>query len=412
TPTTGPTCKSYTTPRPPRHNKRFNQRPALPNDPTIQLSLPHRIRFTRSAFDVSNSTLADVFDIDGQSTQKVLIAVDQGIVEAMPKLQEQVETYFADNADKLPKLVGFRAVVGGEQSKNDLSQLESFLGEIDAHHLDRHSYILVIGGGAVLDMVGFAAAVAHRGIRLVRMPTTTLAQADSGVGVKNGVNMFGKKNFIGAFAVPWAVVNDLTLLDTLDDREWRSGLSEAVKVGLLKDAGLYRLISKRAEHLGKRDRALADDVIQRSAHLHLQHIAFGGDPFEMTTARPLDFGHWSGHKLEQLTNFAIKHGEGVALGLALDVTYCEIMGILAPEVAADIRRTLETLGFDLYHPAMDDADALLNGLDEFREHLGGQLTITLIKAPGKPINVHEIDRNTMAAALGKLKEIAQAAPVA
>jgi len=378
----------------------------LHHDPTIQLSLPHRVRFTRGAFAPTNTSLADVFTSGTSAPPKVLVAVDQGIVEALPGLQAQIERYFADNADDLPRLVGFRAVVGGEQSKNDLSNLESFLGEIDKHHLDRHSYILVIGGGAVLDMVGFAAAVAHRGIRLVRMPTTTLAQADSGVGVKNGVNMFGKKNFIGAFAVPWAVVNDLSLLDTLDDREWRSGLSEAVKVGLLKDAGLYRLISKRAAHLGKRDRALADDVIQRSAHLHLDHIAFGGDPFEMTTARPLDFGHWSGHKLEQLTDFSIKHGEGVALGLALDVTYCELNGMLAPEVAQDIRRTLETLGFDLYHPAMDDADALLNGLDEFREHLGGQLTITLIEAPGKPVNVHTIDRDTMAAAIGKLKEIA------
>lgn len=383
----------------------------MPNDPTIELSLAHRVRFTRSAFALENLTLADVFEVDGQSAQKVLVAVDQGVVEVTPNLQKQIESYFAKHRDKLPKLAGFRVVAGGEQCKNDLSNLETFLAEIDKHHIDRHSYILVIGGGAVLDMVGFAAAVAHRGIRLVRMPTTTLAQADSGVGVKNGVNMFGKKNFIGSFAVPWAVVNDLTLLDTLNIREWRSGLSEAVKVGLLKDSGLYRLISNRAEMLGKRDRALADDVIQRSAHLHLDHIAFGGDPFEMTTARPLDFGHWSGHKLEQLTNFSIKHGEGVALGLALDVTYCELMGMLTPEVAADIRRTLETLGFDLYHPAMDDANALLAGLDEFREHLGGQLTITLIEGVGKPVNVHTIDRDTMAATISRLREIATGVPV-
>ncbi len=378
----------------------------MPNDPLIQLSLPHRVRFTRDAFDTGNTALADVFEIDEQAPAKVLVAVDQGLVEALPGLQQQIEAYFAAHATALPTLASFRSVVGGEPCKNYLSNLETFLGEIDRAHLDRHSYILVIGGGAVLDMVGFAAAVAHRGIRLVRMPTTTLAQADSGVGVKNSVNMFGKKNFIGSFAVPWAVVNDLTLLDTLDGREWRNGLSEAVKVGLLKDAGLYRLISKRAGMLGKRDRALGDDVIQRSAHLHLDHIAHGGDPFEMTTARPLDFGHWSGHKLEQLTNFAVKHGEGVALGLALDVTYCELMGTLAPEVAQDIRQTLEALGFDLYHPAMDDADALLAGLDEFREHLGGRLTITLIEDIGKPVNVHEIDRDTMAEAIGRLRESA------
>lgn len=375
-------------------------------DPSIQLSLTHRVRFTRGAFAMDNTTLAEVFKTDPHAPPKVLVAVDQGLVHALPRLQQQIEDYFTAHAAQLPRLVGFRAVVGGEDCKNDLSNVEDFLGEIDKARLDRHSYILVIGGGAVLDMVGFAAAVAHRGIRLVRMPTTTLAQADSGVGVKNSVNMFGKKNFIGTFAVPWAVVNDLNLLETLSDREWRSGLSEAVKVGLLKDAGLYRLISKRADHLGKRDRALADDVIQRSAHLHLQHIAFGGDPFELTTARPLDFGHWSGHKLEQLTNFSIKHGEGVALGLALDVTYCQLMGMLAPEIADDIRTTLRKLGFDLYHPAMDNPDALLAGLDEFREHLGGRLTITLITGIGKPVNVHEIHRDTMAAAITKLRTLA------
>lgn len=378
----------------------------MPNDPNIALNLPHRVRFTRAAFDPANPTLATLLPGDPGQPAKVLVCVDQGVVQANPNLQADITAYFDHHTDTLPRIAGFRSIVGGESVKNELSNLEALLGEIDRAHLDRHSYILVIGGGAVLDMVGFAAAIAHRGIRLVRMPTTTLAQADSGVGVKNGVNMFGKKNFIGAFAVPWAVVNDLTLLDGLSDREWRSGLSEAVKVALLKDAGLYRLISKRAEHLGRRDRALADDIIQRSAHLHLDHIAHGGDPFELTTARPLDFGHWSGHKLEQLTDFAVKHGEGVALGLALDVTYCELMGMLTPEVAQDVRNTLQTLGFDLYHPAMDNADALLAGLDEFREHLGGRLTITLITGAAKPINVHEIDRATMAAALGKLREIA------
>ncbi|MEM1354684.1 MAG: 3-dehydroquinate synthase [Planctomycetota bacterium] len=382
----------------------------MSNDPNIALNLPHRVRFLRDAFALDNTTLAGLMPSDPEQPARVMACVDQGLVEAVPDLQRRAERYFAHHQEQLPRLVGFRSIVGGEQCKNDLSQLEALLAEIDKQHLDRHSYILVIGGGAVLDMVGFAAAVAHRGIRLVRMPTTTLAQADSGVGVKNSVNMFGKKNFIGTFAVPWAVVNDLTLLDGLNDREWRSGLSEAVKVGLLKDAGLYRLISRRADMLCKRDRALADDVIQRSAHLHLDHIAHGGDPFEMTTARPLDFGHWSGHKLEQLTDFAIKHGEGVALGLALDVTYCELLGMLAPEVARDVRRTLQTLGFDLYHPAMDDADALLAGLDEFREHLGGRLTITLIEGVGQPVNVHQIDRDTMAAAIGKLREVSQVTP--
>lgn len=380
---------------------------AMHHTPTISLSWPHRVRFTRSAFDTANPAIADALNADADAPGKLLIAVDQGVVEANTTLQRDIENYLDHHRAAgrvLPKLVGFRAVPPGEACKNDLSNLETFLGEIDKARLCRHSYILVIGGGAVLDMVGFAAAVAHRGVRLVRMPTTTLAQGDSGVGVKNSVNMFGKKNFLGSFAVPWAVVNDLSLLETLDDREWRSGLSEAVKVALLKDAGLYRLIASHAGQLARRDVPFADGVIQRSAALHLDHIANGGDPFEATTARPLDFGHWSAHKLEQMTHFAVKHGEAVAIGLALDVTYCELMGMLHAETAADIRNTLAMIGFELWHPALDDADALLAGLEEFREHLGGRLTITLIEGIGKPVDVHTIDRDTMAAALGKLRE--------
>lgn len=94
---------------------------------------------------------------------------------------------------------------------------------IDRHHIDRHNYVLAIGGGALLDMVGLAAATAHRGVRHIRLPTTTLAQADSGVGVKNGINAFGKKNFVGTFSPPYAVINDFAFLDSLSDRDRRAG---------------------------------------------------------------------------------------------------------------------------------------------------------------------------------------------
>lgn len=386
---------------------------AMHQSPDISLQWPHRVSFTRGALTPGNTALADALAADAEAPGRLLVAVDQGVVEARPGLQREIEQYLDHHRVSgltLPELVGFRAVPPGEPCKNDLSNLETFLGEIDKARLCRHSYILAIGGGAVLDMVGFAAAIAHRGVRLVRMPTTTLAQGDSGVGVKNSVNMFGKKNFLGSFAVPWAVVNDLSLLETLDDREWRSGMSEAVKVALLKDAGLYRLIASRAGQLAKRDVPFADGVVQRSAWLHLDHIANGGDPFEATTARPLDFGHWSAHKLEQMTSFDVKHGEAVAIGLALDVTYCELLGMLAPETADDIRGTLVAIGFDLWHPALDDADTLLAGLEEFREHLGGRLTITLIEGLGKPVDVHTIDRTTMAAALGRLRATYADAP--
>lgn len=377
-------------------------------DARVQLDLAHRVRFTRDVFASTNGTLRDLFEAKSTSpTGKLLVVVDQQLVSHRPGLQREIESYFSDSSRALPKIVGFCSLPGGERVKNDLSLLESLLGDLNRFEIDRHSYVLAIGGGALLDTVGFAAAVTHRGVRLLRMPTTTLAQADSGVGVKNGVNMFGQKNFIGTFAVPWAVVNDLTLLETLSDRDWRCGLAEAVKVALLKDPALYQTIKDSVPALVQRDAKTADPIWQRSAELHLHHITApvssggGGDPFESTTARPLDFGHWAAHKLEALTGYALRHGEAVAIGLALDIRYAQITGLLSESVANDICHILTALGFELSHPVLNDA-ALFDGIDEFRQHLGGQLTVTLIRGVGQPIEIHEIEVDLMRRAAQQL----------
>src|SRR5207342_647581 len=120
------------------------------------------------------------------------------------------------------------------------------LAEMNRVGLDRHSFIAIIGGGAVLDMACFAAALAHRGIRAIRIPTTVLSQADSGVGVKNGVNLFGKKNFIGTFVPPFAVINDSRFLESLSRRDTVSGVVEAIKVALLRDPAFYRYLEVHA----------------------------------------------------------------------------------------------------------------------------------------------------------------------
>jgi 3-dehydroquinate synthase len=177
------------------------------------------------------------------------------------------------------------------------------LQAMNAADLDRRSYVVAVGGGAVLDAVGFAAATAHRGIRLVRLPTSTLGQGDSGVGVKNGVNLFRKKNWLGTFAVPWAVINDARMLHSLSDRDFVCGFSESVKVAMLKDAAMFDQLCEVAERIRRRDMQAAWPMLRRSALLHLDHITRGGDPFEMQLARPLDFGHWSAHRLESMTDF-------------------------------------------------------------------------------------------------------------
>jgi len=233
---------------------------------------------------------------------------------------------------------------------------------------------------------------------LIRFPTTTLAQADSGVGVKNAINAFGKKNWKGTFAVPWAVVNDQSLIARLPDRDFRAGFSEAVKVSLLKSPAAFRFLCDHATDIANRDWNAVMPAIRSSVLMHLHHITHGGDPFEMQEARPLDFGHWSAHKLEHLSHFRLRHGEAVAIGVALDTVYSHMVHGLD---ASDMHRTLTVLQ-ELGLPIFDEllsTDALFDGLEEFRQHLGGRLTVTMLNAVGNSIHVHEIDENTMRKAI-------------
>ncbi len=257
-------------------------------------------------------------------------------------------------------------------------------------------------------MVGLAAATAHRGIRHVRLPTTTLSQADSGVGVKNGINAFGKKNFIGTFAVPAAVINDFAFLRSLSPRDKRAGYSEAVKVACIRDGAFFAALEKDAARLAGFESEAMRRLIYRSAQLHVDHIAGNGDPFELGSARPLDFGHWAAHKLEQISDYAIRHGEAVALGLALDVTYSQIAGLLPEQDAARILQLLESLGFSLYANEFRNTDSegqmmVLRGLEEFRLHLGGQLTVTLLRGIGQAMEAHEMDQALVGDAIQSLQ---------
>ncbi len=298
------------------------------DDAAFAVAYLHRLRFTGDAFDPADTSLSEVITAEGDGPARVLVLVDEGVATAWPDLDKRISDYALAHADRMLLVGSPLRVPGGEAAKNDWSVFETVAQAINEAMICRQSYVVAIGGGAVLDAVGFAAATAHRGVRLVRVPTTTLAQADSGVGVKNGINAFGKKNFIGSFTPPWAVINDEGFLTTLSDRDWRCGLSEAVKVALLKDERFFDHIVEAMPRLRRRDHATLIPIIRQSAQLHLHHIADGGDPFELRHAKPLDFGHWSAHKLEQMTGFELRHGESVAIGLALDVVYSAMTGLL------------------------------------------------------------------------------------
>jgi 3-dehydroquinate synthase len=355
---------------------------------SFQVKFEYKVFFTSGLFSPSNTLLNDFLKGPG-IIRKILFVVDEGVgIEVVQQLKEYFKLHHA--VQLVPEIV---IVPGGEILKNNIKYFDQILATVNEHKIDRHSYIAAIGGGSVLDLVGYAAAVSHRGIRHIRIPTTVLSQNDSGVGVKNGINYFGKKNFLGTFAPPIAVFNDELFIETLTDRNYRSGISEAVKVALIKDSVFFEWIENHADDLVKRERQAMNYLICRCAELHMQHIA-GLDPFESGSSRPLDFGHWSAHKLEQLSNFEVLHGEAVAMGIALDTVYSNLIGYLSEQESQRIIDLLNKLGFDLVHPMMDvsdDSSPILLGLEEFREHLGGELTIMLLEKIGQGIEVHEID---------------------
>jgi 3-dehydroquinate synthase len=361
---------------------------------SFTVTYKYNVYFTSALFNVSNKLLNDYLTNLGNDglVKRIFFVIDRGVLDAHPALLQDVKKYFSIH-HPVQLIEEILVVPGGETVKNSETYFRQLINAVNTYGIDRHSYIAAIGGGSVLDMVGYAAAVAHRGIKHIRIPTTVLSQNDSGVGVKNSINYFGKKNFIGTFAPPLAVFNDEQFLVTLSDRDWRSGISEAIKVALIKDAPFFDWLENNATALTAHDSGVMKQLIWRCADLHLQHIA-SGDPFEFGSSRPLDFGHWSAHKLEQLTNFDIRHGEAVAMGIALDTVYSHISGRLPFDECERVIQLLKKLGFDLTHPLMEvlKADSpILQGLEEFREHLGGRLTIMLLDAIGKGIEVHEID---------------------
>lgn len=361
---------------------------------SFAVSFNYKVCFTSGMFHSSNKDF-DLFlkeHVERRTYQKILFIIDDGILNTHPQLPGDIETYFKtyNTVSLVEEII---AIPGGENAKNDSTSFDLLVQAIDKYGIDRHSYVVGIGGGSVLDLVGFVAAISHRGIRHIRIPTTVLSQNDSGIGVKNGINYKGKKNFLGVFAPPVAVFNDDTFLLTLDDRNWRSGIAEAIKVSLIKDAEFFYWLEKNVKKLVDRDLETMNYLIHRCAELHLQHIA-SGDPFELGSSRPLDFGHWSAHKLEQLSGFKILHGEAVAMGIALDTLYSALSGRLSMQKAERVIDLLINLGFEITDPLLqigEGSSEILQGLQEFREHLGGRLTIMLLTDIGRGEEVHEMD---------------------
>jgi len=370
------------------------------------------LHFTRDAFVPDNPVLLDCLPGEGARAARALVYCDDGVVAADPGLPRRIAAWFrAHEGDGVQLAALPETVPGGETAKADLGLVERIARTAAERGVCRHSYILAIGGGAFLDAVGLAAALIHRGVRLVRLPSTVLAQADAGLGVKNGINAFANKNFLGAFAPPFAIVNDAAFLELLDDRGHRSGISEAFKVAIIKDAAFLDWLIAHADDLAARNPEATARCVRRCAELHLDHITGAGDPFERGTSRPLDFGHWSAHRCEILSDHRLNHGEAVAIGIALDLCYARAEGFIDPDLVELVLDALNRLGFALWDEVLDlrDADgrrSVLAGLAQFREHLGGELCLAMPDGAGRRRDIHDFDPERFERCARELRRLA------
>lgn len=372
----------------------------------FKVNYDYPVLFTDHLFDPANPCLHQQLTARHRGSVTALVFADEQLLQSAPQLLEQINAYFAAHAADLHLQAAPITVPAGELSK-DSQVLQQLYSDMLHHGLDRHCYVLALGGGAVLDAVGYACATFHRGIRLIRIPSTVLAQNDAGIGVKNGINAFGQKNLLGAFYPATAVINDFQLLTSLTRRDQIAGLAEAVKVALIKDQAFFQWMEQQADALAHFDHPASRYAIRRCAELHLAHITGAGDPFERGNGRPLDYGHWAAHKLENLSQHRLRHGEAVAVGMALDGLYANALGLLSDTDTERVLNLLLKLGFNLCPPELSLKDAqgrsqVLLGLEEFRQHLGGQLSIPMLSRIGESVDLHEIDAARMEQALQRL----------
>ena len=231
----------------------------------------------------------------------------------------------------------------GSEARKRLSEVEALAGLMIAAGADRSSVVVAFGGGIVNDVAGFLAAIFMRGIPVIQVPTTLLAQVDAAVGGKTGVNLVAGKNLLGSFHQPLVVLIDPDVLKTLPEREYRAGLYEIVKCGVIRDAELFRMLDECAASVLAQEPATVERIIADAVRIKAEVVS--ADEREGDLRRILNFGHTIGHALEAQTKYSrFLHGEAVAFGMRAATELAERTGQLAAPDATAIHRVIGQYG--------------------------------------------------------------------
>ena len=274
-------------------------------------------------------------------------------------------------------------LAAGEASK-DYATLQSLLTHILTSGVDRQSLIIALGGGVIGDLTGCAASLALRGLDFVQIPTTLLAQVDSSVGGKTGINTVAGKNTVGTFYQPRLVIADVSLLDSLPERELLAGYAEIVKYGLIKDRDFFTWCVTHAGRLLHGDREAQIHAVGTSCAHKARIVA--ADEREAGERALLNFGHTFGHALEAAAGYGslILHGEAVAIGMVMALKLSARLGLCPHAEAYDVRDHLAAVGLPVTPPAalLADIDALMGWMAQDKKALAGQLTLILAHGIG------------------------------
>lgn len=277
----------------------------------------------------------------------------------------------------------------GEQAKT-IDQWHAIVEKLAAIGAQRDATVIALGGGVVGDLAGFAAASYMRGIRVVQVPTTLLAQVDAAIGGKTGFNLEAGKNLVGAFHQPAAVMVDVETLATLGERDYLAGLAEVVKYGAIRDAGFIDWLEEHANALLQRRADVLETAVARAAAHKVEVVE--ADEREAGQRAMLNFGHTFGHAIETATEYSrYRHGEAVAIGMQLAATLSARLGMIADADAARLTALLTRLGLPTEPPRDIDANKLLAHMRLDKKNRAGRIRLILLEALGAGVIREDIE---------------------
>ncbi len=332
----------------------------------------------------------------------------KGLAEALTSLGFEQKAAIVTNpaikqlyGDKLREnlqAAGFEAVVlvvpEGEAYKS-LEQAGRLYQQLGDFQAERNTPVIALGGGVIGDLAGFVAATYMRGVPLVQIPTTLLAQVDSSVGGKVAINHGHLKNNIGAFYQPRSVIADSATLATLPGIEFRNGMAEVIKYGAIRDAELFALVERNP--LPKEE--LWDEIITRCVAIKAEIVA--QDEKDLGLRNLLNFGHTIGHAVETVSNYKVKHGQGVAIGMVVEATISMQAGFCSKEVVARIKATVKKAGLPEKMPRLD-INKIIQAMQHDKKKTAGRVRLILIKEIGEAFIYDELKMELLPGLLQEL----------